>query len=411
MNTQRIYCNNYRTLRCALALGLAAAAASPSLSAGESPIPNLNVSPLPVEAATNLGAVQQLRSPRIQIAILLDTSSSMDGLIDQTRNQLWQVVNQFSGARRGGIVPILEIALYDYGNSAADVEQGYVRQFSDFTRELDAISQGLFALTTNGGSEFCGSAIERALNDLQWSRYDEDIKMIFIAGNESFAQGPVPYQYALQRAHEAGVSVNTIYAGGNADGIHEGWRQAALLVGGDYLAIDTAQAVVHIDAPQDQPLAELNAQLNQTYLPYGSAGAGKAARQVEQDRLSSDISSGLLAMRARAKATSFYGNADWDLVDALEDGEIAEEAVAEMESFDLPEPMREMTADERLDYITEKRAERDAIQQKIRELSDARAAYVARQREAQAAAAPSVSDALTSAIERQASQKQFTLKN
>ena len=28
--------------------------------------------------------------PRIRVAILLDTSGSMDGLIDQTRNQLWQ---------------------------------------------------------------------------------------------------------------------------------------------------------------------------------------------------------------------------------------------------------------------------------------------------------------------------------
>ena len=31
--------------------------------------------------------------PTIQIAILLDSSNSMDGLIDQTRSQLWNVVN------------------------------------------------------------------------------------------------------------------------------------------------------------------------------------------------------------------------------------------------------------------------------------------------------------------------------
>jgi hypothetical protein len=41
-------------------------------------------------------------SAKIQLAILLDTSTStsMDGLIDQTRNQLWQIVNQFSTAKK-----------------------------------------------------------------------------------------------------------------------------------------------------------------------------------------------------------------------------------------------------------------------------------------------------------------------
>jgi hypothetical protein len=38
--------------------------------------------------------------PRVQLALLLDTSNSMDGLIDQARSQLWSVVNQFAAARR-----------------------------------------------------------------------------------------------------------------------------------------------------------------------------------------------------------------------------------------------------------------------------------------------------------------------
>jgi hypothetical protein len=33
---------------------------------------------------------------RVQIALLLDTSNSMDGLIDQARSQLWRVVNERS---------------------------------------------------------------------------------------------------------------------------------------------------------------------------------------------------------------------------------------------------------------------------------------------------------------------------
>ena len=59
--------------------------------------------------------------PRIQVAILLDTSGSMDGLINQTRKQLWEIVNTLSQARQNGRAPGVELALYAYG-TAADEE-------------------------------------------------------------------------------------------------------------------------------------------------------------------------------------------------------------------------------------------------------------------------------------------------
>ena len=137
-------------------------------------------------ASNNPSATSQLHQPpRIQLAILLDTSNSMDGLIDQTRNQLWQVVHEFATAKQDGVTPILEIALFEYGNSGNARGSGYVRQLNGFTRELDAVSQGLYSLTTNGGDEYCGYAIDEAIHSLQWSQSATDIKTIFIAGNES----------------------------------------------------------------------------------------------------------------------------------------------------------------------------------------------------------------------------------
>jgi uncharacterized protein YdaT len=353
---------------------------------------------------------QLVETPRIQLAILLDTSNSMDGLIEQTRNQLWQVVNEFAAAKQGGVTPILEIALFEYGNSGNARAAGYVRQLNGFTRELDAVSQGLFALTTNGGDEYCGYAIDTAIRDLQWSQSASDIKIIFIAGNESFAQGPMPYQQAVRLARQQGISINTIHAGSHDAGVSDGWQAGALLAGGEYLSIDADQQVVHIEAPQDARIAELNARLNQTYLPYGSEGADKAKRQQEQDRMSSDIAVGLLAKRARSKASEFYANGDWDLVDAFREGEVAAEELAQMEDAALPEPMQGMSASQKLDYLQQKQAERQSIQQQILELSESRAVYVAEHKREQAAA-PSVSDALSGAIRKQAEQKHFTFNN
>jgi hypothetical protein len=48
-----------------------------------------------------------------QVALLLDTSNSMDGLIDQARSELWKVVNEFALAHRAGRPAGLEVALYE----------------------------------------------------------------------------------------------------------------------------------------------------------------------------------------------------------------------------------------------------------------------------------------------------------
>src|SRR5947199_10658594 len=84
-------------------------------------------------------------APKIQLAILLDTSSSMDGLIGQAKTQLWKVVNAFTNARRDGVKPRLEIALYEYGNDSLPAENGYIRQVMQLTTDFGTVSEKLFA--------------------------------------------------------------------------------------------------------------------------------------------------------------------------------------------------------------------------------------------------------------------------
>ncbi len=354
------------------------------------------------------GVVNQgVKAPKIQLAVILDTSNSMEGLIDQTRNQLWQVVNQFSTAKQNGATPVLEIALFEYGNDNNPASVGFVRMLNKFTRELDQVSEGLFSLTTNGGSEYSGFAIKTVVNQLQWSRSNTDIKTIFIAGNEAFTQGPVNYQDAIRLAEQYGISINTIHAGDREAGIADGWQSAALMAGGEYMSIDANQQVVHIDAPQDKKIAELNAQLNQTYVPYGSNGGKNAQRQMEQDAFSSEISAGLLAKRAKSKSSSFYSNPSWDLVDALKDGEVDEETLTEIEDAALPEPMKGLSPKQKIEYVYAKAKEREVIKQEISELSRLRTSFVAEAKHDQVAASPSISDALVNAVKKQAREKNF----
>jgi hypothetical protein len=61
---------------------------------------------------------------RIQLAILLDTSNSMDGLIEQAKSQLWKVVNELARSKRAGKHPRLEVALFEYGNDGLPEAEG-----------------------------------------------------------------------------------------------------------------------------------------------------------------------------------------------------------------------------------------------------------------------------------------------
>ncbi|MCB0586134.1 MAG: VWA domain-containing protein, partial [Phaeodactylibacter sp.] len=118
------------------------------------------------------------------------------------KSQLWKILNELTRARKDGQVPDLQIALYEYGNSGLSAQTGYIRQVQPFTNDMDLVSEKLFSLTTNGGEEFCGQAIYSSLNELQWGAIPSSLRLIYIAGNEPFTQGRVPYATACSLAKE-----------------------------------------------------------------------------------------------------------------------------------------------------------------------------------------------------------------
>ncbi|MCW8131466.1 MAG: VWA domain-containing protein [Planctomycetota bacterium] len=312
------------------------------------------------------------KKPVIQIALLLDTSNSMDGLIDQAKRQLWKVVNEFIAAKRAGQKPEFQVALYEYGKQTLSAESGFIRQICPLTTDLDKVSQELFALRTNGGEEYCGWAIKNAVNDLAWSAGPKDLKTIFIAGNEPFSQGSVDYRVSCREAIAKGIMVNTIFCGNAQQGVQTGWKDGATLADGSYMNIDQNLAVAHVDAPQDKAILELNQKLSGTYIAYGRDGEAKKENQAVQDRNSEQAGQG--SLRAQTKASGLYRNESWDLVDAAKDEKFK---LADVKAEELPEEMRRLSAEERKAYVEAKAQERAKIQKQIAELSAEREKFVA----------------------------------
>ncbi|HPO50001.1 MAG TPA: VWA domain-containing protein, partial [Spirochaetota bacterium] len=219
----------------------------------------------------------------IQMAILLDTSNSMDGLIDQAKSQLWKIVNELALSKKNGKSPRLEVALYQYGNSGLSDYDGYIEMVSPLTTDLDLISDKLFNLKTYGGDEYCGYVIKKATSDLKWNKSQGILKLIFIAGNEPFNQGKVDYRKSCKESISKGIIVNTIHCGDFQVGIDTFWKKGADIADGKYVCIDQSIRDVYVEAPQDKEIESLNKKLNDTYVYYGKGGAEKKELQVKQD--------------------------------------------------------------------------------------------------------------------------------
>jgi len=314
---------------------------------------------------------------KIQVAILLDVSNSMDGLIDQAKAQLWNMVNTMGNARCDGLQPAFELALYEYGRPNNGEEKGYIRQLHAFTGNLDQVSNTLFSLHTNGGDEYCPQVIVESAEDLPWDKNSGTYKAIFIAGNESFRQGKVPWSLACEKARQMGVIVNTIYCGDRQEGIAEYWNLGAECGNGSFTNINQDEKSREIDTPYDTMLFVLNEKLNATYISYGARGAEAAAMQADMDAKNYTLSKSAAAKRAEVKSkASLYKNDDWDLVDAMESDK---EFLSKIDKDQLPTSMKNKSKAEIEKVLVQAKSERGAIQNQIAGLSVKRNEYISKE--------------------------------
>ncbi|MDQ0065695.1 vWA domain-containing protein [Chryseobacterium lathyri] len=364
----------------------------------EALVQNASVAPITVTSKDN----------KIQVALLLDTSNSMDGLIDQAKSRLWNIVNTLTTLKYNGQAPQIEIALYEYGNDGIR-DENYIRQVTPLTQDLDLVSEKLFALRTNGGSEYCGAVIRDASMNLNWDSNEKSMKLIYIAGNEPFDQGKVNYKEVISKAKNKNIYTNTIFCGNREEGMQTFWQNGAVVGGGKYFNIDSDRKVIYIETPYDIKISECNTKLNDTYIYYGSHGSEYKLKQVTQDRNAEVQSVSNYVERTVAKSKkNAYKNDHWDLVDKAENDA---GFIATVKDDALPAELKGKSKEEIKKVVAAKSAERGKIQKEIDELSRKRQEYIDANIKKQSSAD---SDDLGKAIERsileQAKASGYTFK-
>ncbi|WP_308006078.1 VWA domain-containing protein [uncultured Chryseobacterium sp.] len=314
-----------------------------------------------------------IKENKIQVALLLDTSNSMDGLIDQAKSRLWNIVNTLTTLKYNGKAPQVEIALYEYGNDGLR-DENYIRQVTPLTQDLDLVSEKLFALRTNGGSEYCGAVIRDASMNLKWDDNNQSMKLIYIAGNEPFDQGKISYKEVIPTAKRKNIYTNTIFCGSRDEGIQTFWQNGASLGDGKYFNIDSDQKVIYIETPYDVRISECNTKLNDTYIYYGSHGSEFKNKQMLQDKNAEvqSVSNAVERTVAKSKKNA-YKNDHWDLVDRAEKDV---NFMSGVKAEELPAELKGKSKEEIKKAVAEKSAEREKIQKEIEVLSKKRQDFI-----------------------------------
>jgi hypothetical protein len=349
------------------------------------------------------GAVQETRP--IDIVICLDSSGSMQDLIDSARGRIWDIVNKLATAKP---TPRLRVGFLSYGTpGTSTLEQGWVVLQTDLTEDLDALYAKMMALTTDGGDEFVGWVLEDAVNKMSWSTDTNALRLIYVAGNETadLAVEQHNFRYIAEQAGQRGIIINTIYGGNREQGITELWDQVAKHGGGSYSAIDMKFGTLQIATPFDSALQLLNDELNATYLPYGEKGPEALANLLAQDVNARRLGAQSCGSRIAAKACVIYTTASWDLVDAVsEEGFV----LADVKPEDLPVQMRSITPEERKKYVAGMTAVRDAVRSKLTEVDAKRQAFLATERMKLSTGKLGLGDAMLKSLHVQAEAKGFS---
>ena len=362
--------------------------------------PTLRSAP-PVEPVSSVDAAPADGQDQIQLALLLDCSGSMNGLITQAQAYLWNIVNELSAMQRDYRPARLELALYAYGIEELGGGQDYITRISPFTADLETIAAKLFALQTSGSVELCGEALHRALDELEWSRDENALRIMVIAGNESFAQGVTDYRDQCKRAANHNTVINTIFCGDCGEGVELMWRDAARLAGGTYNCINHNDEIQDVATPYDGIIDSLNVELNDTYIGYGADGAQGKAMQSINDTNTIRLSREQSVNRAIVKSSGLYNNDSWDIVDAVASEQLDLEADEDL----LPERFGQASVEDRKLMVIELADKRGEVRRRIQETAEQRSRYLS---ELPERGTSSLADALVRSLREQAAARGFT---
>lgn len=342
--------------------------------------------------------------PQVEVVFVLDSTSSMSGLIDAAKQNIWSIATTLASAQPE---PELQLGLVTF----RDKGDRYITRVKDLTQDIDQLYLSLMETRAEGGGdmpEHLNQALYDAVHNVSWSQNPEAYQVIFLVGDAPAHMDyddDVPFTETLKVAQSKGIVVNAIQAGQQSV-TREQFQQIAALSQGEFFQVSQSGDSVAIHTPYDTSIAELSAQLDQARLYYGDAE--KKARQKEKiaasDKLSEEASVVARVRRALYNATTAGGSNYADEQELLEDLERGKVALADVPEAELPEPFQALSPAQRADKVAELSAERQSLKAELESLSRQRSEFIREQLE-DASADLSLEAKIFAALKSQSGEK------
>jgi hypothetical protein len=318
------------------------------------------------------GAVSGSLAPRIEVAFVLDTTSSMVQLIEGAKRKIWTIARQMVGGRP---TPAIRLGLIGYRDRGDE----YVTRTFDLTSDIDAIYGHLAEFRAVGGGdipESVNQALHEAVTKLSWSKDPNTLRLVFLVGDAPPHMNypdDVKYPETLQLAARAGIIVNTIQCGGSGQTTPI-WQDIAARGSGAYVQIEQSGGMTGITTPVDSELSRLSRELSRTVVPYGKAATQAEVRSKSAAAERADVDRVVYLNVDRAEfgakvVVTGEGELIWDVVNR-------KVKLEEIPDSDLPVQLKEMTIEQRTSFVSEQFTRRKELQIKIDELASERNVHV-----------------------------------
>ena len=358
-----------------------------------------------VQAITGGNTTAPPQSHQIEVVFILDTTSSMSGLIQAAKEKIWSIATTMASAEQAPDIRMGLVAFRDRGDT-------YVTRVLDLSQDLDLMYASLMDFRAQGGGdgpESVNQALYEAINHISWSEDESVYKVAFLIGDappHMDYNDDVKFPVTLEMAKRKGIIVNTIQSGQNHSTAPV-WKHIAQLGYGEYFQVENSGNAVAVVTPFDKKLSELAASLESTRLYYGDEEAKDKQRKKNEAtaKLHEELSEAALARRSTFNATAsgesnFLG--ENELVDAISSGRIE---LDDIDRDNLPASLQAMAPEDQMEVIRNQARQRDEIKRDIQKLSESRNAYIVEQIGKRGDAKESLDEKIYSAVKKQAKSK------
>lgn len=335
--------------------------------------------------------------PSVEVVFVLDTTSSMGGLIEGAKQRIWAIANEISKGRPAPKVKMGLVAYRDKGDA-------YVTKVFDLSENLDNTYKDLLSLTVDGGGdgpEHVIAGLDDAVTKISWSKDPKTFKVVYLVGDaaphEDYADAP-SLASVIQKAVRRGLIVNSVQCGTD-DATTLAFGRISRLGEGRLLPVPQDGGMVAVATPFDEKMASLSAKLEGTGLAFGRSKF--AAR--ESGMLAASVrgmaSAPAAAERAEYKARKGF-DSESDLAQAVAERRVA---LKDVKADDLPDALRGVPAEKREARLKEITAERHKLKNEMDGLAMKRASWLKNQPGAKRA--DSFDARLVDALKAQAAKK------